>query len=60
MTTNSSVSNNESDSTIITINDDYPLVVKEFFFEYYTFDINMSYFRATFIFSPEIALKTRI
>jgi len=42
--TNSSVFNNESDSTITIINDNYPLVIKEFFFEYYAFDINMSYF----------------
>ncbi len=32
MATNSIVSNNESDSTITIINDDYPLVIKEFFF----------------------------
>jgi hypothetical protein len=45
MATNSSVSNNESDSTITIINDDYPLVIKRvLFFGYYAFEINMSYF----------------
>jgi hypothetical protein len=44
MATNSSVSNNESDSSITIINDDYALVIKEFFFQYNGFDINMSYF----------------
>jgi hypothetical protein len=31
MATNSTISNDESDSTITIINDDYPLVIKEFF-----------------------------
>jgi hypothetical protein len=40
MRTNSTVSNNESDSTITIINDDYPRIIKEVFFEYYAFDRN--------------------
>jgi hypothetical protein len=60
MATNSTVSNNESDSTITIINDDYSLVIKEFLFlEYYAFDINASYFKATVMFSPATALETR-
>ncbi len=35
MATNSSVSNNESDFTITIINDDYSLVIKEFFSKCY-------------------------
>jgi len=31
MGTNSTASNNESDSTTTIINDDYPLIIKEFF-----------------------------
>jgi len=54
MATNSSVSYNESDSAITIINDKYPLVIKEFFFECYAFHINMSYFL------QQIALETRI
>jgi hypothetical protein len=60
MATDSSVPNDESDSTIPIINDDHPLVIKECFFEYYAFDINMSYFGATAIFSPASTLETRI
>jgi hypothetical protein len=60
MTTNSSVSNNESDSTITIINDDYSFVIKGDFFEYYAFDINISYFKATVIFFPATALEARI
>ncbi len=40
MRTNSAVSNNESDSTITILNDDYPRIIKEVFFEYYAFNIN--------------------
>jgi hypothetical protein len=59
MATNSSVSHNESHSVNTTINDDYSLVIKQFF-QYYAFDINISYFKATVIFSPATALETRI
>ncbi len=60
MATNSSVSNNEFDSTITIINDDYSLVIKGDFVEYYAFDIYISYFKAPVIFSPETALETCI
>ncbi len=40
MRTNSTVSKNESDSTISILNVDYPRIIKEVFFEYYAFDIN--------------------